>query len=189
MELANNDKPYRLFVAIELPQQVCDNLASICSDIAHKQLFAGRCTRSENIHLTLKFFGEVSESVVPEIDAALKKISFQSCAARLGPLGVFSTRKKIRILFIHILCPELAQLAQKIQDLLSDRFEPEDRLFKSHITLARVKLIDNKKEFLREVDEITVSPVQWSIDSFVLKRSVLTSEGPLYTTIARYPLF
>ena len=189
MELANNDKSHRLFVAIELPQQVRDNLASICNDIAQKELFVGRCTRPENIHLTLKFFGEVTESVVPEIDAALKAISFQSCTARLGSLDVFSTRKKIRILFIQLLCPELVQLAQKIQDVFSDRFEPEDRLFKSHVTLARIKSIDNKKEFLREVDEITISPMQWSIDSFVLKRSVLTREGPLYTTIARYPLF
>ena len=97
METVSNDKSHRLFVAIELPQQVRDNLDSICNDVAQKELFVGRCKRSENIHLTLKFFGEVAESVVPEIDAALKTISFQSCTARLGSLDVFSTRKKIRI--------------------------------------------------------------------------------------------
>jgi len=189
MEPVNNDKSHRLFVAIELPQQVREKLASICNDVAQKKLFLGRCTRPENIHLTLKFLGEVAESVVPEVDAALKTISFQSGVARLGSLDVFPTREKIRILFIHFLCPELVQLAQRIEDILADRFEPEARLFKSHVTLARIKSIDNKKEFLREIDEFTVSPMQWSIDSFVLKRSVLTQEGPVYTTIARYALF
>jgi len=189
MESVHNDKSYRLFVAIEFPQQVCKKLTSICNYVAQKEPFLGRCTRPENIHLTLKFIGKVAENVVPEIDAALKTISFQSCFARLGPLDVLPTRKKIRILFVHLLCPELAQLAQRIEDVLADRFEPEARLFKSHVTLARIKSIDNKKEFLREIDEFAVLPMQWSIDSFVLKRSVLTQEGPIYTTIARYGLF
>jgi len=179
----------RFFVAIELPQQVRDNLAQVCQYFINKELFLGRCTRPENIHLTLKFLGEVKSEMVPAIDAALKTISHKSMQVNLGSLDVLPTRKNIRILFAHVIGDRLSSLAKKIDDVLADTFEPEIRPFKSHATIARIKSIKDRRKFLHELDVTTVSSDVWHINSFVLKSSVLTPEGSLYNDIAQYELY
>jgi len=180
------EQSQRLFVAIELPQHVCDELHDFCNQFARKKLFLGGCTRPENFHLTVKFLGEVAESVIPEIDVALETISFSTCKAHVGALDVLPSREKIRILFAHLVCPELTLLAQQIEDALVPRFDRATREFKSHVTIARIKSIDDQRKFLREVDEFVIPLMQWKIDSFVLKRSVLGKDGPLYTVVKRY---
>ena len=77
-------------------------------------------------------------------------------------------------------------LAQQIERSLAKRFEPETRPFKSHVTVARIKGIDDMASFLSELDETVVPFVQWTINSFVLKRSVLGPDGPVYSELKRY---
>lgn len=188
MNVEESDERVRLFIAIELPEHVLDELEALCNAIVKKKFFLGRCTKRENLHLTLKFLGEVSPDLIPEIDEALMNVSFQSLKAHLGALDVLPTRQNIRILFVHLVCPQLPLLAQQIEDVLAERFEREPRSFKSHVTVGRVKGIDDKLAFLRELDETVVPLVQWTIDSFVLRRSVLTPEGPIYSELKRYSL-
>jgi len=178
----------RLFVAIELPQQVRDDCAQVCQYFAQQELFVGRCTRPTNIHLTLKFLGEVKSDIVPVIDAALKTISHKSMQVHLGSLDVLPTRQNIRILFAHVIGDRLSSLAKKIEDVLADQFEPETRPFKSHATIARIKSIKDRRKFLHELDMTTVSSSAWHINSFVLKSATLTQKGSLYNNVAQYKL-
>lgn len=182
----NGDEKRRFFVAIELPEEIASKLVKVCDHFAKKDLFIGRCTRSENFHLTLKFLGEVEPEVIPEIDAVLQTVSFEPCDAHLGALDVLPTREKIRIFFAYLVCPEVVILAKQIEDALSFKFEREMRPFKSHVTIARIKQVTNTKKFLHELDSFVFPLMQWKINSFVLKSSVLGQDGPTYEVIKRY---
>lgn len=188
--MENENEKARLFVAVELPQNMRDALADFCANFSRKKLFSGRCTRPENFHLTLKFLGEISNDVAAKVDSALKNISFQPFDVRFGSFDVLPTREKIRILFVHLICPELPLLATQIEEDLEFHFERESRPFKSHVTVARIKSIQtyNYAKFLKEIDTTLLPEMAWKVDSFVLKKSVLTQDGPIYETISRYDL-
>lgn len=181
----------RLFVAIELPDDAKKELGIVCDFFKKRELFDGRCTAPENLHLTLKFIGDVHEDALDGIDKALKNIYVNACVAKLSVLGVFPTRRIVRILFAGLDCFCLSILAKQIEQNLSDFVQPESkpREFKNHITLARIKAINNKEDFLYALDNFGVPPVSFDIKEFVLKESELTPQGPVYTTLKRYSLF
>jgi len=178
----------RLFVAVELPQEIKDELASICAFFAKKELFVGRCTRPANLHLTLKFIGAVNKNVVPKINEALQAISFNVCQAKLGSLDVLPSRRMIKILFAHLNCPPLGILAKQIETVLADFVAPETRDFKNHVTIARIKSVQDKEKLLQEVDRFAVPALSFAIEEFVLKESELAPEGPIYKDVQRYVL-
>lgn len=179
----------RLFVSIALPEEVTQELIRICQYFTKRELFEGRCTRPENLHLTLKFIGSVSDTLVPKIDEILSNVFANEGKATLDGLGVFPHRRRIRILFVDLECTQLHILAKQIEQALFELFEPEVRAFKSHITIARIKKIEDQEKFLREVDRFVVKPISFDITEFTLVQSELTPNGPVYTTVASYPLY
>lgn len=181
-----NEKTVRLFVSIDVPDSY--ELRDMCKDLWSKKLFFGRCTKSENFHLTLKFLGDVSEDIIPKIDAALKTVSFKFCEAHLGKLGVLPSEQQVRVLFVHVVCDQLPALSKQIEEVLAPWFKPENREFKPHVTVARIKTVKKREEFLRAVDETVISDLPWTVVSFVLKKSTLTDNKPIYETVARYKL-
>jgi len=182
----------RLFIAVELPQEIKKELAEICEHFVERELFIGKCTKSQNLHLTLKFIGDVHENVICKIDESLKAVYASACKGTLGSLGVLPTRRITRILYAHVDCFCLPILAKEIEDSLSWLVEAEKREFKNHITLARIKNIkdnERKDDFLYAIDNFEVKPLAFDIQEFMLKESELTPDGPVYTNIASYSLF
>lgn len=109
--------------------------------------------------------------------------------AHLVIWAFFPTRRITRILFTDLDCFCLPILAKQIEQALDWIAVPEDREFKNHITLARVKSIENKEDFLYAVDNFQVKLLSFEIKAFVLKESELTPKGPIYKTISHYDLF
>ena len=68
------------------------------------------------------------------------------------------------------------------------RFRKNDFSFESHITLARVKFIKNKEEFVEQIKKLKVDSIEMDIDSFSLKKSVLTEKGPIYEDIIKFDI-
>ena len=79
------------------------------------------------------------------------------------------------------------KLQETIDEKLKDLFEPERR-FMSHLTIARVKSIKDREKFLQELKKIKIEKMNFVVDRFKLKKSTLTSEGPVYETIEEYKL-
>jgi 2'-5' RNA ligase len=69
---------------------------------------------------------------------------------------------------------------------INEKLNSQDKNFESHITLARVKFLKNKKEFIEKLKNIKVEAIEMTIDSFSLKKSTLTEKGPLYETIKEF---
>ena len=171
----------RIFISIDIPEEVRKEIEKIQDKLPE---FYGKKTESENLHLTLKFLGEIDEEKIKKVKEKLKEIEFNKFETKIDSIGVFS-EKFIRIIWLHMTnCDELQK---KIDESLKDLFSEEDR-FMSHLTIARVKSIKDKKEFLEDLEKIEIPEINFNVENFRLKESVLVKEGPRYKMIEEYDL-
>lgn len=176
----------RCFIALDLPREVINRIKEIQETIKKKNFFYGKFTEPENLHLTLKFLGEISEQEIGEVKKRLQKINLKEFEASLGELGVFS-KEFIRIIWVKLQGEGLWKLQEEIDNILGGLFVSEKR-FMGHITLARVKKIINKQELIDYLKNIKIKNLRFKVDRFFLKKSELFSEGPVYNDIEKYTL-
>jgi 2'-5' RNA ligase len=134
----------RLFVALEIPSAVRDNLAALIEELRAADAAAtknkARWVRAENLHLTLKFIGNVDAGKLDTIRAALGEVSASGAVElRFRGVGFFPNEKRPRVLWAGIVASaNLAPLAAELQARLEKLGIPrETREFAPHLTLAR----------------------------------------------------
>jgi len=174
----------RCFIAIEFSDDVIKEIARVQELIA-KTKFTGKITELENLHLTLKFLGEIDNKKLEEVKKKLKEIKFSEMKLKLGKIGTFSIHGKPNIVWVKIEGKEIYDLQKKIDEDLKDLFKPEER-FMSHLTIARIKYVKDKKGFLKHIDSVHVKPIEFDVSAFKLKKSELKPIGPVYTNIENY---
>jgi len=171
----------RCFISINIPREVAKQIEKIQDELPD---FFGKKTELENLHLTLKFLEEIDEQKVEEVEEKLREIKFEKFESEIDLIGVFS-EKFIRIIWLHLSnCNELQKI---VDEKLKDLFKPERR-FMSHLTIARVKAIKDKRKFLEELKKVEIPTIEFNIDNFYLMKSELTSNGPKYEIIEGYKL-
>jgi len=169
----------RLFIAADLPQEVKDELASL-----QKLLPAAKMSLAHDFHLTLKFLGEVTPAKAEVVKQLLGSVRLKPFTATTSGIGIFPSESYIRVVWAGIEPEsEMARLQKQVDDALEKEF-PREKGFKSHITLTRIKFVDNKRQFLQQLQKIEVKKIEFNVDSFKLKRSTLTKEGAVYEDIA-----
>lgn len=134
----------RLFVALEIPAAVRDNLATLIDELraadASSSKYRARWVRPENLHVTLKFIGNVDAGKLKAIRAALTEVRCgNEVELRFRGLGFFPNDRRPRVLWAGVdATPNLAPLAGEIDALMEKRGIPcETRDFAPHLTLAR----------------------------------------------------
>ncbi len=178
----------RLFVAIDLPESVIGQMIKIQHYFQKQELFEGRYPAPEAMHLTIKFIGEVPAAKVEYVQTALRTIKTASLKCQLDSINFFGQPRYMKVLFVSCSCPGLADLVHTMDELLFDIVAPEARDFSAHLTIARIKHVYDPDALLEAIERCPFDPVVFPIDSFVLKQSVLSSEGPEHSDIERYPL-
>ena len=177
----------RLFIAVDLPESVIGQMIKIQHYFQKKALFEGRYPAPEAMHLTIKFIGEVPTNKVDHIQESLRTIKAVPMRCQLDSINFFGEPRYMKILYVSCSCPGLADLVHTMDELLSDIVPPESRDFSAHLTIARIKHVYDPEALLEAIELCPFEPAIFSIDSFVLKQSVLSSEGP-ESDIERYPL-
>jgi len=172
----------RAFLAVTLSKEMKEELLRI-------QKLIPECTfklvEPENLHLTLKFFGDISDKEASKIKEKLLELKFHKFKSNLGKIGVFPNEKFIRIVWVSLEPKEeIEKLNREINKILNNK----DEKFESHITLARIKSIKNKQEFMRKLREIKINPTEFQIEKFSLEKSTLTEKGPVYETLEEFKL-
>ena len=178
----------RLFVAIPLPPSARNELMRIQNELKQSALCEGRYTNANQAHLTLVFIGSVDATEVTPIQNALQTISFPALTAKMGTISHFEKHGQVRIIYLDIICQELATLAGLVSDTLTSWAQKEDRPFVSHATIMRVKKVPDNEKLISFINNITVEPESFPIDAFVLMESELGPDGPEYRELARYTL-
>ncbi|MFH0868346.1 MAG: RNA 2',3'-cyclic phosphodiesterase [Candidatus Woesearchaeota archaeon] len=170
----------RLFIAIEVPDDVKGYLSAVQEKIKNDAANKISCVNKNQIHLTLKFLGEVHADKIEAIKTALKTITFDPFSVCLDKIGVFPSEKYIRVVWVGLKPEEpVLELQTSIDENLKKLFKKE-KSFKAHVTLARVKYIEDKEKFINKLKNIKVENKKININSFILVKSTLTPKGPVY---------
>ena len=178
---------HRVFVAIDFPSEVIEEVARI-QEVLRNLKFTGKMTELENLHLTLKFIGEIDLEKLEEVKNKLKNIKFDIFDARLENIGTFSFRGNPRIVWIKVKGKGIFELQKKIDEMMSELgFKLEER-FMGHMTIARIKYVKDKETFKKYAGEIGLKDIRFKVDKFNLKESELRMMGPIYTDLEIYKL-
>jgi len=173
----------RTFISIELPDEIIQELQSL---IKNKK-FDGKLTEPENLHLTLKFLGELSIEQIQKVKSKLEKIIFPEFQATLAETGTFSYHSNPRIIWIKVTGKQIFQLQEEIDQVLVEFFPKENR-FMSHLTIARIKYVKDKQDFIESIKKLPIKKLKFQIKEFELKSSELKPMGPVYKTLGTYKL-
>lgn len=167
----------RSFVGINLPSN--ESIALMVKRIRG----LGKVVNPQNLHLTLKFLGEISE--VDEIIDALDRIQIERFSITISGMGAFPSEKRGRILFVKGHPEEpLKKLAEEVDS--STRGIRLDHPFTPHITVLRARKINDFSSLIstyRDFDFFT-----HSVEHFTLFQSTLTPNGPIYTELKKFQL-
>jgi len=175
----------RLFIAIEIPNDIRNYLGEIQEKVdgtTNKIKFVDK----NNIHLTLKFLGEVQPDKTEEVKEILKKISFKPFSVHLSHIGIFPSESYIRVIWVG-LDPEepILDMQKDVDEKLKSLFNKE-KDFKAHLTLARVRYIENKEEFLEKLKKIKIVDKKFNVENFKLITSTLTPKGAVYEDLEAF---
>jgi len=146
-----------------------------------------KLVKPQNIHMTMRFLGNISPPMVDSIHEEMKKISFTPFNVEIKGLGVFPKLKYARVIWAGIRkgADELTNVFNQLEPLLRKLgFKPDSKGFSPHLTIARVKTGRNKAELIQRIQELT--DYEFGIvraDCLRLKKSVLTPKGPIYSTL------
>ena len=177
----------RLFIALPLPTEIEEFLTKIIFTLKQKPGKV-KWVAPKNIHLTMKFLGETEESKVAGISDAIKKavLDFTSFELEINKLGAFPNLRRPRVFWAGLEgnIDGLVSLAENIDsDLSRMGFERENRRFKPHLTLGRVKDDRNLDELSEYIKDLEFFPISLTLDRVVLFKSTLTPKGPIYDSL------
>ena len=165
----------RLFIAIDF-NELKDYFLELQKHLPKN----AKLSLTKSLHIALKFLGEVQPDKVEEIINKLKEIKFKQFIVVLDSIGIFPSENYIRVVWIGI-TPEdkILELQKQIDEVLKPLFKKE-RDFKAHITLARIKYIEDKESFIQQLKKIKIENKKIEIKDFRLIKSTLTEKEPIY---------
>jgi len=182
----------RLFAAIKVHPD--PNLLKIYSQLRASVSYEKINWVSEkNIHITLKFFGDTPENKIDTICKVFDEISgkYNPFVIKLKDIGIFGSRYNPRVIWFGMEnCPEVEKLASDVIINLDDAgFEQDGQNFRPHLTVGRIKMINDKHRFQQNIDKLKNIFIQEvPVTEFHLYESILRPQGPLYNEIERFNL-
>ena len=174
---------HRLFVAIRPPLEIRERLLSLNGGLQN-----ARWQEDEQLHLTLRFIGEVDRHVAADLAAALGSVRHERFEIALSGVGSFVRRGK-GALWAGVTPQDDVKALHKKVDQACRRagVEPDPRAFHPHVTVARVSGNSGAAgAFIERWAGLSSPP--FAVDSIGLYESSLGSEGAHYTLVERYPL-
>ncbi len=180
----------RCFISIDLPAEVKEEIKKIEKElqkIADETIAKIKLVKPENLHFTIKFLGELTESQVDKIKNVLSEIKFEPFKVKLNSVGVFPSSNYIRVIWVDVLPKEkLIDLQKKIDETLIRVGFRKNKTFETHITFSRIKYIKHKEKFVEHLRKLTVKSIKFEIKNFSFKKSTLMADGPIYEDILKF---
>ncbi|MFH1685402.1 MAG: RNA 2',3'-cyclic phosphodiesterase [Candidatus Micrarchaeota archaeon] len=167
----------RLFVAVPIPVELRNKLGEKSEELTQDGI---RLVDPKNMHITLRFLGEVPDE--KEIVEKLRRVKFEKISCTMKGVGAFPNQNHVKVIWAGIESKEkLENLAAKVNAALEGF--PGDERFSAHITIARVrKRIDLKNFIEKNCGEFG----KFEVDSFELIKSTLLPQGPEYSVVEKF---
>ena len=192
--ISSTESTWRVFSAIEIPAEIRERISE------HRQQLQtalpdvqASWTKTDNIHLTLKFFSSISQQQVLEVsDAASRTVEgLAPFQVRVEGAGAFPERGPARVLWIGINDSRgmLAELQRRFDNECERKgFEREARAFNPHLTLARLRGPRGARALADKHKQIRFEPSDVEVNRLVVFRSQLSPKGSRYSIISEHPL-
>jgi 2'-5' RNA ligase len=183
----------RLFIAIHIPDDIKQQMADVQRRIRNSGVDAS-WPRPEGMHLTLKFLGEVPESRTEEIASALAAAVEKRERFRLEihGTGAFPNGRNARVVWIGVSgdTEKLNALQAAVEQAMAALgMEREEKSFKPHLTIGRIKYIRSRESWLAALEQVKdISLPGFDVKAVSLMKSELKRTGAEYTEIARAEL-
>lgn len=178
----------RLFVAVDVENEVKDRIYSLSK--ALNSINGVKAVERENIHITLKFLGEVNEVKAEKIKEALNSVEAEPFKAHFYNVGFFPSKGKIRVVWVGVNegNAEFKDLALKVENSVKRLGFRRDKEFVAHATVARIKKPVNRDQLIKTIESFESDFGWMEVDKFKLKQSILTPKGPIYKDLQVYRL-
>jgi len=177
----------RTFIAIKITplKKLFDLICDFKKSMKGEEV---RWVDTDNLHLTLRFLGETNKEQVGEIVKLLELIAkqFQPFQFELKGVGVFKMKIQPKVIFLSVgnglILKELAEAIQEKVSIIG--FRAEENVFNPHLTVGRIKYIQNKDAFYSLVNKFSDSVIQQiPVFEIIFYQSILSSDGPIYKPI------
>ncbi len=180
-------EPVRSFIAFDIENKtVLDRIAEVQRALI-KTGADLKLVEPVNIHITLRFLGNISLNIVEKVFEVMKRVQFKPFDVRIQGVGVFPNTRFPRVLWAGITEGSLqlrgifSQLEPSLEGL---GLAPDRKGFSPHLTIARIKSGRNKAELLRFLEKnVKYDFGIVKAECLRLKRSELTPKGPIYSTL------
>jgi 2'-5' RNA ligase len=169
----------RTFIAVELPDEIRAKISGIQQTLGLKSGLVS----ANNVHLTMKFLGDVQDAKVEKIKKALDGIKVAPFQAHVKGVGVFPNLGYIRIIWAGIAegAEQFVGLSSAVESALVPLGFAKEKKFTPHATIARVKSVVDKAVLIAKIKELTDAEFgTFTVDEVKLKKSTLTPKGAIY---------
>jgi RNA 2',3'-cyclic 3'-phosphodiesterase len=177
----------RCFISIELPENVQNAIFNSFNQLRKSKTCVGNFVPRKNIHLSLRFFSNLSIEQLQKIKIILSRIDFRKFTIETGDVGFFPNSDYPKVLWVGLVSNELSELRERIDiELRKEGFEDDKFDFVSYVTVARLKSVPDKEKFFEKVEEIIPNKMFFIAESFSLVQSNLTKKGSTYKILEDY---
>jgi len=177
----------RAFISIDIDDPIVLREIIKLRDLVVSTGVPMKPVEDENIHLTLRFLGNIPESLVDEIHNIMKAIKFKAFTIHIKGLGCFPRITRPRVIWVGVSkgSDELKRIRNELErGLRRLGFKPEAEEFIPHITIARVKGSARIQSLIKVLNEYQDHDIGFmEVKSIRLKQSILTPRGPIYKTL------
>lgn len=181
----------RLFIAVNLDEELKKRILPLQEELKRTNADV-KWVAVENLHLTLKFLGEVSEEKTTQIEQIVTPIlvNFSPFEMELCGFGVFPNTNYPRVIWLGIRegSEELKILSEEIENcLIPLGFSKEERLFTAHLTLGRMRSLKSKEGLIGKIKEKeNIEIGKQKLEKIYLMQSFLKPTGPVYVPLKEW---
>ncbi|MCE7740816.1 MAG: RNA 2',3'-cyclic phosphodiesterase [Candidatus Heimdallarchaeota archaeon] len=177
----------RTFISIDFNnEEIVENIVTIQRQL--QELSANlKMVNPKILHSTLDFLGEISELQIQQVSQILSETKFSKFKLTINQPGILPNEKYIRVIYcemkgnVELLRNIQKEIRTKLKNL---GYKVDSRAFKPHLTIARVKSIQNKSELIKVINNLSEFKCgEQEISSIKLKKSELSPSGPQYTIL------
>ncbi|MBN2543619.1 RNA 2',3'-cyclic phosphodiesterase [bacterium] len=191
--MKENKEKIRSFIALGIPEETQKLIYNKISGELISLPLKISWVKHENMHITLKFLGDITIDQVDKIKESLDILvkDHSRLSLSLGKVGTFGSRSFPRVLWLNFE-GDIIQLTDLANDVIKSctklGFEKEKRKFSSHLTLGRIRKPDNAAFLYQKIEKLAI-PVHGFLGEYVLlMKSTLTPQGAIYEELAKYKL-
>jgi len=181
----------RAFLSIDIENQALFPYISETQSKLDTNLAKMKIVEIENIHFTLRFFGDTSLTKIDEIESCLNQIEIEPFEIEVHGVGAFPNNRRPRVIWIGVtqnadrICNLKAEIDSHLEEL---GYQSERKKFTPHATIARVRYIKDAEKLISNLDSLVNESIgAMTISKFNLKKSTLTPSGPIYETLWDIP--